>query len=106
MSIDLKKMQEDAKRKMNNAYGDIHVSIKPGMKVKLSVDANGNGLFLAITSLIGEIVRKTGVKKEMVLQSIDTFMDFSECYECESEEQMNVMQEIIKTGMRPEDLQK
>lgn len=25
---------------------------------------------------------------------------------CESEEQMNVMEAIIKTGMRPEDLQK
>ncbi len=106
MSIDLKKMQENAKRMMNNAYGEIHVSIKPGMKVKLSVDANGNGLFLAITTLIGEIVRRTGVKKEKVLLSIDTFMGLSECYECESEEQMNVMQKIVENGMKPEDLKK
>lgn len=89
----------------NDTKAELNISVKPGLKTAVKGGGNIMGLMMAILS-IAQLLAEKGGTVEDALNAAIKLSRITSSIVCESEEQMNVMQEIIKTGMRPEDLQK
>lgn len=83
-------------------------------KIKIEVDgtsgraevqkANLKGEFIATTLLISDLSKRTNTSVRVITEAINGFLNISNTLEAESEEQFEVMKEIVKQNLSPEDL--
>lgn len=90
---------------IHNAKAEMNISVKPGLKTAVTGGGNIMGLLMAILS-IANLLAERGCTVEDALNAAIKLSRITSSIVCESEEQMNVMDTIIKTGLKPEDLQK
>lgn len=90
---------------VNNAEAELNISVKPGLKTTIKGGGNTTGLLMAILSIANVLSNKGGTIEDALNAAIK-LSRITGSVVCESEEQMNVMEAIIKTGIKPEDLQK
>jgi hypothetical protein len=96
---------EKFKNLVNDAEAELKISVNPGLKTTVYGDGNTIGLLMAMLS-IANVLSKKGGTIEDALNAAIKLSRLTGSVVCESEEQMNVMEAIIKTGIKPEDLQK
>lgn len=96
---------EKFKNITNNAEVEMNISVKPGLKSTVTGGGNTIGLLMAIVSIANVLSNKGGTVEDALNAAI-RLSRLIGSVNCESEEQMNVMDAIIKTGLKPEDLQK
>lgn len=90
---------------VNGAEAELKISVKPGLKTTINGDGNTIGLLMAMLSIANVLSNKGGTIEDALNAAI-RLNRITGSVVCESEEQMNVMEAIIKTGIKPEDLQK
>lgn len=96
---------EKFKNLVNDAEAELKISVKPGLKTTVYGDGNTIGLLMAMLSIANVLSNKGGTIEDALNAAI-RLSRITGSVVCESEEQMNVMEAIIKTGIKPEDLQK
>ena len=90
---------------VNGAKAELNISVKPGLKTTMKGGGNTMGLLMAILTIANALSSKGGTIEDALNDAI-ILSRITGSVVCESEEQMNVMEAIIKTGIKPEDLQK
>lgn len=90
---------------INNAKAEMNISVQPGLKTAVTGDGNIMGLMMAILS-IANLLAERGGTIEDALNAAIKLSRITRSITCESEEQMNVMEAIIKTELKPEDPKK
>lgn len=83
-------------------------------KIKIEVDgtsgrvevqkANLKGEFIATTLLISDLSKRTNTSVRVITEAINGFLNISNTLEAESKEQFEVIKEIVKQNLLPEDL--
>lgn len=95
-------------KELYNLLNAGHVKIKMevnGFETKTEVtEANLAGMMLAITSLIKDIATKTNTSVKSVIMAINSLDEATIAPQADSEEQFEVMKEIVKQNLSPEDL--
>lgn len=90
---------------VNDAEAELKISVKPGLKTTVYGGGNTVGLLMAMLSIANVLSKKGGTIEDALYAAI-RLSRITGSVVCESEEQMNVMEAIIKTGIKPEVLQK
>lgn len=67
-------------------------------------EANLAGMMLAVTSLIKGIATETNTSVKSVIMAINSLDKATIALQADSEEQFEVMKEIVKQNLSPEDL--
>lgn len=95
-------------KELYNLLKDGHAKIKMevnGLETKAEVtEANLAGMVIAAMSLIKDIATKTNTSVKTVIMAINNLDETTIALQADSEEQFEVMKEIVKQNLSPEDL--
>lgn len=93
-------INETMKEKIKNAKANISIELKD-CGCKIAIQGNIAGQIVGAAMLIQGIAEKNGKDPDLVWHAIHGCMNVTKGISCESVEQMEVMQQIMKNGMVP-----
>ena len=97
-------MTRETIKGLNEAEGTINIDIH-GLEPKVAIDINSpHCLFIAAKALISSMARVAGVSEAEAIFAVLSFLDDTESNVADSQEQADVMKEIIKRGGKIDDL--
>lgn len=97
-------MTRETIKGLNEAEGTINIDIH-GLEHKVAIDVNSpHCLFIAIKALISSMARLAGTSEAEATLAVISFLGDTESSIADSQEQLDVMKEIIKRGGKIDDL--
>ena len=97
-------MKQEIIKALNEADGTIKIDIH-GLEPKVAIDINSpQCLLIAAKALISSIARLAGTSEGEATLAVISFLSDTESYTADSQEQLNLMKEIIKRGEKIDDL--
>lgn len=97
-------MTEETMKKLNEAEGTIKIDID-GLVPKVDINVNNiHGLFIGAKALISSIAYIAGSSESEALVAVTSFVKDTKSYAADSREQVDVIKEILKQGVKIDDL--
>lgn len=97
-------MKQEIIEALNEADGTIKIDIH-GLEPKVALDINSpQCLLIAAKALISSMARLAGTSEGETTLAVISFLSDTESYVADSQEQRNLMKEIIKRGGKIDDL--
>ena len=89
-------MQIEKVKKLQGAKGKFELEVN-GYGVKFKADhCNGAAWLVAIYSMVNRLSKETALSDKSILELIEELSDSAQAFECESKEQMDVMNELFR----------
>ena len=89
-------MTKEIVKELQGAKGKFELEIN-GFGVKLKADhCNGAAWLIAIYSMVNRLSEETALSDKSILGLIEELSDSAQTFECESKEQMDVMNELYR----------
>ena len=92
---------EVVQKAYSNAEAKIEINIQ-GTRCIGKVSGNKTGMLMAASCIIDAISKRSGLSREEVVAALKGLWSISNMIDCESSEQADVMEQIIKNGLKPE----
>lgn len=86
---------------LKTGHAEIKISVKKNFRTDITADGNGYGMLMGAVQLIESIARETNEPYEKILNDIGSILKTCRCITCESAEQREVIDQMIKNGMFP-----
>lgn len=97
-------MTRETIKGLNEAEGTINIDIH-GLEPRVEIDINNpHCLFIAINALISSLARVAGESEAETILAVLSFLNDAESHVADSQEQRDVMKEILKRGGKIDDL--
>lgn len=97
-------MKQEFIKALNEAEGTINIDIH-GLEPKIAININNSQcLLIAAKTLISSMARLAGISESEATLAVISFLDDTKSYLGNSQEQIDVMKEIIKRGGKIDDL--
>lgn len=86
---------------LKTGHAEIKIKVMEGFKINSEAKGNGFGMLLAVVSLVTLMSRESGIPTENILEDAKDVMQRTKCIGCESVEQRDVLEQMIKNKMFP-----
>ena len=97
-------MTEETIKGLNEAEGTINIDIH-GLEPRVEIDINNpHSLFIAAKALISSIAHVGGTSEAEAIVAVISFLGDTESNVADSQEQADVMKEILNRGVKIDDL--
>lgn len=89
-------MTRETVENLQGAKGKFELEVN-GFGVKFTADhCNGAAWLVAIYSMVNRLSEETALSDKSILELIEELSDSAQAFECESKEQMDVMNELFR----------